>query len=317
MRDYIIIAVIFAALLFATPAVFAVIYDETKTTSPAEAPIDFDFPEKISLLLTDSDEVTELSIEEYLIGCLFAQIPVTYHEQALKAQAIAAHTYLLRLILDGVEISDDPTVFQPYFSEEKSREHYGDEYEKHLKKIKAAAQYGAQRVIVFNGEPIYAVYHSISAGVTNTAQSVWGRDLAYLKSVESSWDREHPDFLCINEITAETIRMTVFYHNRTASMPVDYSLWFTETAKNDFGYVISIKLGESLFSGGDMWRLFNLRSTSFDITHKNGEIFVIESRGFGHGAGLSQYGADVLGRRGFSYEEIIKHYYTGVSLLHL
>jgi stage II sporulation protein D len=315
MKEYIVIIVIFTVLLFATPVVFGVISENIEIFEVHEDDSwSFDFPKTFTLLLTEADETIKLSTVEYLIGCLFAQIPVNYHEEALKAQAIAAHTYLQRLISDGVEISDDPATSQPFFTEEAAREHYGEEYENHLKKIRPAAEYGAERVIIHGGEPIYAVYHSLSAGVTNTAYSVWGRDFPYLQSVESSWDRAHPDFLCVNEMTAESIRLAMFHYNRTASMPVDYALWFVNPIKNDFGYVISVKAGENLLSGGDMWRVFGLRSTSFDISLRSSDVFAAETRGFGHGVGLSQYGASVLGNRGFSCEEILAHYYSGVRV---
>ncbi|MCL1789547.1 MAG: SpoIID/LytB domain-containing protein, partial [Oscillospiraceae bacterium] len=264
--------------------------------------------------ITDTQETIELTVEEYLTGCLFAQISVNYHEEALKAQAISAHTYLRRLMLDGAELSDDPSTSQAFFTEETAREYYSDEYDKLLEKITAAAKYGAKRVIIYNGEPIYSVYHSISAGVTNTAYSVWGRDFPYLKSVESSWDRGHPDFLCVNEMTSESIRLAMFNYNRTASMPLDYSLWFADPVKNEYGYVVSVNTGENLLSGGDMWRIFNLRSTSFELSFRNSEVFVSETRGYGHGVGLSQYGADVLGKRGYSCEEILSHYYTDITI---
>jgi stage II sporulation protein D len=316
MKEYIVIIIVFAGLLFGVPPAFERISGlngliRNETDSAAKT---VEFPQTVSLSLTETGEVTELSVEDYLVGCLFAQISINYHEQALKAQAVAAHTYLLRLIFDNSDISDDPEVSQPYFTEEKAKAHYKDEYEKYLDIVREAARYGAKHAIFYDNEPIYAVYHSVSAGVTNTAYSVWGRDFPYLQSVESSWDREHPDYLCVNEMTAESIRLAMFDYNKTASMPIDYSLWFVNPIKNDFGYVISIKAGESLLSGGDMWRIFDLRSTSFDVSFREGGIFVIETRGFGHGTGLSQYGADVLGKRGLSCEEILLHYYTGVEI---
>jgi len=317
-REYITIIVVFMVLLFATPVVFGAVHGGGRQK--------MEFPETISLLLTESGETIELSVEEYLVGALFAQIPVAYHEQALKAQAIAAHTYLLRLLLNRLElkesqenqgqhlITDDPATCQPFFTLERAREHHGEAFDEHIAKVRRAARYAAGRVILHDGEPIYAVYHSISAGVTNTAYSVWGRDFPYLRSVESSWDREHPDFLSVNEMTAETIRLAMFDYNRAASMPIDYALWFTNPILNEFGYVISVAAGENLLSGGDMWRIFRLRSTAFEISFRDGGIFSITTRGFGHGAGLSQFGADVLARRGFSYYEILNHYYTGVSI---
>jgi len=313
LKDYIIIIVVFIALLLTTPPLFkAVNPNPASLESGGEA---YHFPRSITLHLIESEDIIRLSVEDYLVGCLFAQIPVTFHEQALRAQAVAAHTYLLRLLEDNTVITDDSATCQPFFTEDRAKEHYGARYDEYLEKVRAAARFGASRAVFYKNEPIHAVYHSVSAGVTNTAFSIWGRDLPYLQSVESSWDREHPDFMVINEITAETIRLTLFDYNKTASMPVDYEMWFVNPVKNEFGYVLSLRLGEVLLSGGDMWRLFNLRSPSFEVSYRRDGIFTIETRGFGHGAGLSQYGADVLGRRGFSAEDILLHYYTDVNIV--
>jgi stage II sporulation protein D len=314
MKEYIVIVVVFAALLLITPVVFGA-NPANGSFSPPPGALTYDFPQSVMVVLNETGETIQLTTEEYLIGCLFAQIPLTYHPEALRAQAIAAHTYMLRLHEDGVEISDDPQTAQPFFTEEKARKLYGEQYDFFFEDIRAAARFGSTRAIFHENEPIYAVYHSISAGVTNTAFSVWGRHFPYLRSVESSWDREHPGFLAVNELSAETIRLAMFHHNRTASMPVDFDLWFVQPVINEFGYVVSIKAGESMLTGGDMWRVFNLRSTSFEISQRNGGIFVVNTRGFGHGVGLSQYGADVLGRRGFSAEDILTHYYTDVVVI--
>jgi stage II sporulation protein D len=326
MKQHLIIITVFAILLFATPTVFG---ERTRLEPPPAADNAAEntddktnaFPKQVSLLMSNTGEVLELSIEEYLIGCLFAQIDVNYHEEALKAQATAAHTYLLRLQHDGHVVSDNPATCQPYFTEKQAIEHFRgceETYNRHLPKVIQAARHGANRAIFYNNEPIYAVYHSLSAGVTNTAYSVWGRDFPYLRSVDSSWDREHEEFYSVNEMSSETVRLSMFRFNRTATMPPDYNDWFTAPAINEFGYVISIGAGENRLSGGDMWRAFGLRSTAFNITHRNmggDSVFVTETRGFGHGVGMSQHGANAMAQRGSDYKQILKHYYTEVTVV--
>ncbi|MCL1881848.1 MAG: SpoIID/LytB domain-containing protein [Oscillospiraceae bacterium] len=337
MKQYFIIFTVFIVLLFATPIVFGLIQNEQSidegsandnvSEEGAKINQDFVFPKSVSLMLSDTGEILELSIEEYLVGALFAQIQVDFHEEALKAQAVAAHTYLIRLLMNnnnGNVISDNPNTCQPFFDTERARNLFPntreglERFDEISEKVKSAAQHGANRILFHEGEPIYAVYHSISAGVTNTAYSVWGVDFPYLRSVDSSWDREHPDFHCSNEISSESVRLAMFDFNRTASMPADYEDWFKEPQINEFGYVISVGVGEHRLSGGDAWRAFGLRSTAFEFTQREtggSGIFIIETRGFGHGVGLSQHGADVLARRGFSYADILLHYYTGVELV--
>jgi len=309
MREYIAIMAVFAALLFGTPLLFAKISADNGIRASLEV------PEKITLFLNQSGEYVSLTPEDYLTGCLFAQIPVNYREEALKAQAVAANTYALRLLADGVKLSDSQVLCQPYFTEEKAREYYGEDYNVYYGKVRRAAEYGAKHVIVYDSEPIYAVYHSVSAGVTNTAYSVWGRNFPYLQSVNSDWDREYADFDCVNEISPDAVRAAILNYDKTAAMPVDYSLWFADIQKNKEGYAVSVKVGDFTFSGGDMWRVFGLRSTAFDVTY-NGLAFSFETKGYGHGVGMSQYGADYLAKT-YTCEQILNYYYKEIKIIEI
>jgi len=306
MKEYIAIMVVFAVLLFGTPILFDNIFAETGVKASVDA------PDKVTLFLTASGEYVSLTREDYLTGCLFAQIPINYREEALKAQAVAANTYAIRLLLDGVKLSDSSAMCQPYFTDEQARAYYGDEYALYYGKVRRAAEFGAKRVILYKGEPIYAVYHSVSAGVTNTAYSVWGKDFPYLQSVGSVWDKDFADYICINEMTPDAVRTALLNYDKTATMPIDYGAWFADTVKNKDGYTASVKVGDFVFSGGDMWRVFNLRSTAFDINY-NGTAFSVETRGFGHGVGLSQYGANYLAEA-YSCEQILTYYYKDVTV---
>ncbi|MCL2754653.1 MAG: SpoIID/LytB domain-containing protein [Oscillospiraceae bacterium] len=338
MKAYIIIIAVFLLLLLGTNALFAarsggellplllpaVPAASLPPPNPPNPPdtVSVQFAEQISVLMTDTGEVLTLSVQDYLVGCLFAQISPSYHEQALTAQAIVAHTYVLRLLHDGNNISDNPATCQPFLREEKARAKFAADADYHnaLERFRAAARIASTRAIVHNAAPsvpIYSVYHSLSAGVTNTAFPVWGIDLPYLQSVDSSWDREHPEFIAVNEISSETIRLAMFAFNRTASMPPDYADWFASPVLSEFGYVISSNVGNNRLSGGDLWRALGLRSVAFDITQRDmsgAQVFIFETRGHGHGVGLSQYGADVLARRGHSFNEILDYYYTEVQI---
>ena len=275
------------------------------------------FPETVRLYLSETMETAELSWEDYLVGCLSAQIPLDYEQEALNAQASAAMTYALRLmtdlkgsgeIPDGADLSDDSRICQPYYTPEKCAEIYGGSYDEYLSALKSAARYGANHVIMYENEPIYAVYHSVSAGRTNTAAGVWGRSFDYIKSVESEWDKSYINYECVNEMTAEQARLCLVNYKQGIETPADYSRWFSEFNADENGYVISVKIGENLFSGGDIWRIFGLRSTAFTVEYRNG-IFVFTTKGYGHGAGLSQYGANEMAKTGKTAEEILRHYY--------
>ena len=281
-------------------------------------------PEVIRLYVEEKGEIVTLSLEDYVLGCLSAQIPIDYEEEALKAQACASMTYGLRLIEDlkktsgeipeGADLSNNPQICQPYFTPEQCREEYGESYDTYLPALKRAAAYGAAHKLTYKGEPIYSVYHSVSAGRTRSALGVWGRDFDYIKPADSLADKTYINYECTNEMTVEAARLALVSYNPDIVTPADYSKWFSEMNANEDGYVISVRIGENLFSGGDIWRIFGLRSTAFTVEYRNG-VFVFTTKGYGHGAGLSQYGANEMAKSGKGADEILAHYYGGEVVL--
>lgn len=299
MKDRLFIALFYAAVCIFLP--FA-------GTGSAERTAEF--PEAAALLITETGEAVTVTAHEYLVGCLAAQIPLDYEQEALNAQAAAAYTYALRLFTDNpdLQLSDDPKTCQPYFTPERSREEYGEDYERYLPALERAADYGAEHVITYEKEPIYAVYHSVSAGRTRSAYGVWGRELPYLKPADSQSDKAYASYECSNEMTAEQVRCALVAYKSDIETPADYAKWFSEFNANEDGYVISAKIGDNLFSGGDFWRILGLRSTAFTVSYRDG-IFTFVTKGYGHGAGVSQFGANALAQKGKSAEEILRHYY--------
>lgn len=309
MKDRLFILVFF---------VLAAVLPSLKIADAAE-PVPPALPETFTLLLTETGEIRTVTPEEYLVGCLAAQIPIDYEQEALNAQASASYTYALRLAansvgtLENALLSDDGKTCQPYFPPEKCAELYGESYAAYLPRLKEAAAYGASHPITYEGEPIYAVYHSVSAGRTCSAYGIWGRELPYLAPAESYADRDYLNYECSNEITVENARVALVRAKSDIVTPADYGKWFSDLNVNEDGYVLSVKIGENLFSGGDVWRIFGLRSTAFTVEYRDG-IFTFHTKGYGHGAGLSQYGANELAKAGKTAEEILKHYYKDVTI---
>lgn len=304
MKDRLFIIILFLAAAIGIPQLFK--------TEAAE------LPREIRLYIAETDEIINVSPEEYLIGCLSAEIPLDYEQEALNAQAAASMTYALRLMTDlkdsgkipvGADLSNDSKVCQPFFTEEQRLLQYGDSYEKYLPALKTAAKYGAAHIIKYKGAPIYAVYHSASAGKTCSGLAVWGRELDCISPVESKWDREFPNFECKNEMTAEQARLALVKYDPDIETPADYEKWFSDFNADENGYVISARIGDNVFSGGDLWRIFGLRSTAFTVSCSGG-IFTFTTKGYGHGAGLSQYGANQMAKEGKSAWEIIEYYYS-------
>ncbi len=278
-----------------------------------DSPSEIKGKETIELTLEETGEKLILSPEEYIKGCLTAQIPIDYEKEALFAQASAAYTYALRLIEDGKALTDSPSTCQPYFTEAQAREYYGEDYERFLPIVEQAAAFGAKNIITYDEKPIYSTFHSISTGRTNRPEYVWGVDFPYLSPVESPWDETHVNYAAVNEISTEQMRAYLMRYDKSLVMPVDYNMWFTHANVDEWGYTLSIDVGGRTLSGGDVWRLLKLRSTAFSISY-NGDVFVVETKGHGHGVGLSQYGAQCMAKSGKTAEEILEYYYKGAQL---
>lgn len=314
MKNYTIIIVLFVCLMIIVPNGFAALKTTDSLTSP----------EELTVLIETSGELVTMSMPEYLAGCLYAQIPINYSIETLKAQAIAAHTYALRVMLDstksrrielfgGGDLSDNPAYCQPFFTLEAAQSYYGEDFEKYRQVVEMAAEYGAKYVITYENEPIYAVYHSVSSGFTNRPENVWGRKLPYLQPVASKSDSQYLNFYAENEMTTDEARSRLLKFDRTLTMPIDYNDWFADFNADENGYVISASLGGRTFSGGDIWRIFGLRSTAFTVRY-SGDVFVFTTKGYGHGAGLSQFGAEQQAAAGKTCEDILKYYYTDIAI---
>lgn len=311
MRDRLVIFLIFVIFSFSLPLVYG---QKAKATAV--------FPEEITLLREKTGETVTLSAKEYIIGCVSAQIPIDYEQQALNAQAAAAATYALRLMTDTekgeapwgtADLSDSSANCQSYFDYDLCIESYGEEYNDFLPKIEAAAEYGLSHIITYENEPVYAVYHSVNAGKTASPEIIWGRSFPYLKPVESPWDKGYINYECSNEMTTEEARKLLVSHKSDIEIPADFAKWFSEINVNESGYVISLRLGKTLLSGGDMWRIFGLRSPAFEISYAD-NVYTFKTKGFGHCVGLSQYGANEMAKSGKTADEILKYYYSGVKI---
>lgn len=304
MKKYLIMAIIAAALIFTVPKVLKGAFSDLGKPKTQQS---------FTLTLVESGKEITLSAEEYLTGCLFAQIDVSYHAEALKAQAAAAYTYALRLSMEGRELSNSTSYCQPYFTPAEAKEYYGDSYQKYLPIVKEAAAYGADHPIYYENKPIYSVYHSVSAGTTNRPEYIWGINLPYLTNKSCPEDLNYKNLHFSREISADDMRRYLLYYDPTLQMPLDYSAWFTDIIKNENGYVQTVKVGGKTVSGGEVWRMLELPSTAFDIEW-NGYSFTASGRGCGHGAGMSQYSANAMADGGKTAKEILEYFYDGCSV---
>jgi stage II sporulation protein D len=287
---------------------------ETVSESNIEA------PETVKVMASVSGEINEVELREYLIGCVACEMPPTYETEALKAQAVAAYTNLVRLkktpdaSLDGADISDSPSKHQGYFDEATQREKYGDKYGEYRKKLEAAVDAVKGEVITFNGEPIVAAYCAVSTGRTEDAAAIWSGDVPYLKSVNSTADKLSPDCSATVVMSAEQVRQALSADSEI-KLGDDPSSWFSEMilSDNKTGAVKSLNIGGKTLSGNAARKLLGLRSPSFTCDYSDGS-FTFVTQGYGHLVGMSQYGANYMAQTGSSYKEILLHYYKGVKI---
>lgn len=277
-------------------------------------------PETVKVMATISGEVNEVDLREYLIGCVACEMPPTYETEALKAQAVAAYTNLVRLkenpdaSLNGADISDSPSKHQGYYDDSTVREKYGEKYEAYRQKLEEAVDAVEGEIISYNGEPIVAAYHAVSTGRTEDASSVWSGDVPYLKSVNSSADRLSPDCTATLVMSAEQVREALSKDGEIV-LGDDPAAWFTDfiLSENKTGAVKSVNVGGKSFSGNAARKLLGLRSPSFTVEYADGS-FTFNTQGYGHLVGMSQYGANYMAQTGSSYKEILQHYYKGVKI---
>ena len=280
--------------------------EETKQEAPKEEPKQEVIPEHtwehpITLIHNGKSETIEL--EDYVLGVVAAEMPASFHIEALKAQAIIARTYALNLISKGNTLTDSSTI-QEYIDANIMQSKWGSSYQTYYNKIKNAVSSTKGQTIKYNGKYIDAVYHSTSNGYTEDSINVWNNNIPYLKSVDSSWDKNATSYLREKSMSLEEF-------NRILGTSISSNEEVEVLSKTSGNRIDKIKLGDISYTGLELRTILNLRSTDFDININDNNV-VMTTRGYGHGVGLSQYGANGMASNGYNYKQILEHYYQGV-----
>ena len=271
----------------------------------------------VKVMSVNGNNITEMSVEEYLIGVVAGEMNASYHEEAIKAQIIAAHTLLLYTKehntknLNGADITDSGAFHQEYLTPEKQKEKWKNNYETNRKKIETLVEEVKNLTIKYNDEYICAVFHAISNGATENATDVWGGEYPYLISVASIGDKLSPVYHSQAIFSKEEFKEKL--QNNNLKFNNEPENWIKNVVKTDTGMVKTIVICDEELNGTDIRKLFDLRSSTFSIEYKDNE-FVFTVNGYGHGVGMSQYGANYMAQQGFKYDEILKHYYTGIVI---
>ncbi len=271
----------------------------------------FSFPEESKITIKNEDDTIEtLNLNDYLIGVLAAEIPASFHEEALKAQAVASRTYAIYKIEhtknQEYNILTDITN-QVYINDDAMHDKWGTNYSKYYEKIKQAVLATENEIITFNNEPIEAFYFAMSNGYTEESENVFSENLPYIQSTESSWDNSSLNNF---EVTS-TITKSEFCQK--LSLPNCEVINITDIKRNNTHRIDSLVINNKSFKGTYLRTLLNLRSTDISFEIKD-DVIYLTTKGYGHGVGMSQYGANGMATSGYNYQEILKYYYHNVEI---
>lgn len=265
--------------------------------------------------------VKEMTLEEYTAGAVAAEMPASFPEAALQAQATAARTFAVYKQSLGKDskhpdaaVCDDYTHCAAFVElDTQAEDLWGNKADEWTKKVQAAVKATEGEIVTYNGSPIAAVFHSAADKQTESAVSVWGTDIPYLVAVDSDGDDACPEYDASKTFGAEEFRQILLAEYPDINLTGLPKTWFTEVKSSEAGGVTSCKIGGKALKGTQVREMLGLNSTHFTIKTTDTSI-TFHTQGYGHGVGMSQYGAKCMAEQGSSYQEILQHYYTGTQV---
>ena len=262
-------------------------------------------------------QVLELSRQEYVLGAVAAEMPVSWPDEALKAQAVAAHSYALycrdhTTLQSGAWLTADPARRQGCLTEPVLRSYWGTAYETNYARLAALVDEVEHTVLLCDGAPACASYFAISNGRTEASENVWGASLPYLVAVDSSTDLQADHYEVTLTLSSAQVQAALAAQGLTPESAAPEQ-WCRSPTRTASGYVAQLSVCGVERSGAFLRRALGLRSTDFTIRYENGQ-FYITTHGYGHGVGLSQWGAKAFAEQGLSYDAILAHYFPGTTL---
>lgn len=254
--------------------------------------------------------VVQMALDDYIFCVVLAEMPASFEEEALKAQAVAARTMALRRAATGDRhagaICTESRCCQAYMTEESYRAAGGTDAD--VEKIRSAVQTTAGQVLTYDGELIEATYFACSGGYTEDAAAVWGSDVPYLQAVESPGEEWAESFS--ETVSFSASEFTALLGRGLTGSPAS---WFGAVTRTEGGGVATMIIGGQTYKGTELRSLLGLRSTAFTVTAQ-GQTVTVTTTGHGHRVGMSQYGADAMAVTGSTYEQILAYYYQGTRI---
>ncbi len=333
MKQYAVLCIIVAIMLFIAPFIalistqpkqeqdsvfetsehISALHNETEKTEEKKETDE----NTISVFMTEDSETLTMDMRDYITGVVAAEVPASYETEAIKAQALVAFTYAQYRKKHpdnsiSADISDDSSKHQGFMTTEEMKEKWGEAYESYRTKIEDAVDSVFGSVILYNNEPIMAAYHAISGGKTESAENIWEEDIPYLQSTDSEWDKYSSRYTSEVRLTSDELKNIMKTYTK-AVFDSPEEEWIEIKKKSDSGTVLEAMICGVDLTGIEIRELFSLRSPVFETSYEDGE-FIFTVSGYGHGVGMSQNGANCMAKEGKTAEEIIKHYYKGVTI---
>lgn len=300
---------IFIILLIFIPFFIVLIYNKNYK----EIELNYITTRYIRVKRLNTNNIETIPLEEYIVGVLAGEMPINFDIEALKAQAVASRSYALKRIeynKDKEYDVVDSILNQVYLDNEYLKKAWGNNYVKNINKLRKAVNATIDEYLSYNSLVVDALFFSTSNGYTEDSQAVFNFECDYLKSVESPWDSE----VSSAYLTNKTLSLKEFYQK--LNLPYNKNLNVEILKRSSTNRILLLKINNQEFKGTELYSKLSLRSTDFTITLL-GDNVKITTKGYGHGVGMSQYGALGMAKKGYTYEEILKHYYKNTFITKL
>lgn len=298
--------IIFIILLIFIPFFIVKIYNKNYK----EIELHYINTKYIRVKRNQTSEIEKIPLEEYIVGVLAGEMPIDFELEALKAQAVASRSYALkRMVYNKDEEYDvvDSIMNQVYLDDNYLKEAWGNNYIRNINKLRSAVNSTIDEYLEYNDSIVDALFFSTSNGYTEDSNNIFSFECDYLKSVESPWD----ELVSSAFNSSKTMLLTDFY--KKLNIPYNKNLNIEIKERSNTGRILLLKINDIEFKGMEVYNLLGLKSTDFDI-ELYGDSIKINTKGYGHGVGMSQYGALGMAKEGYTYDEILKHYYSNVNI---
>ena len=255
------------------------------------------------------NSIIKVPLEDYIVGVLAGEMPIDFEEEAFKAQAVAARSYVLIKMKENMNNDYDvvDTVQnQVYLDYTYLKNAWKNNYIKNINKLKKVVKDTKGQYLEYNGEIAQTLYFSTSTGITENCKEIFGNDVPYLTSVDSKWDNISPLYE-----TSQEYNINEFFQK--LNLPYSKDLNISYIKRTSTGRNIKLMINNNIYNASDIMQIFNIKSTFFDIT-KNNNVIKISSKGYGHGVGMSQYGAQAMALQKYKYNQILYHYYKNTKI---